>query len=369
MVLAICLLYAPVAGVLACSQQNSSSILIFCTMGFAPLCGNASHPEKACHPILSSCDLFLTPWMQLNMLWSVFPPDLTQWKSLLLSCFGPDLANLSTTWPCEGLVDGAGWIVLMSRFSVCRLREGRVIGKWCSYLLENPDLTWVFSRLSGNSLFGRVGSQSQAGANGFEGGPSSPEDHQHSPLVVKAVEKRKRKQDTVGSQSESAESFVFSSEEEVEQFEQKEEAAASSSHAVPAKSASRPVQRRSEAIKAEAILGVLFSFPRLFELGGRLVGLPFATCIWTSMAQVTLVERNAFASLCAATHIRNGFSYGSDGYWPGWMMKLGRSTGHAFPPCSNGRQRHGGFRRRLNRGRAGHTAWSVVKEGIKRACP
>ena len=79
--------------------------------------------------------------------------------------------------------------------------------------------------------------RAKQGANGFEGGPSSPEDHQHSPLVVKAVEKRKRKQDTVGSQSESAESFVFSSEEEVEQFEQKEEAAASSSHAVPAKSA------------------------------------------------------------------------------------------------------------------------------------
>lgn len=52
-------------------------------------------------------------------------------------------------------------------------------------------------------------------------------------LVAKAVEKRKRTQDT---DLASAESFVFS-EEEVEQIEQKEKAAASSSHAVPAKGA------------------------------------------------------------------------------------------------------------------------------------
>ena len=101
-----------------------------------------------------------------------------------------------------------------------------------------------------------MGPQSQAGANGFEGGPSGPEDHQHRPNRPKDSggrqgsgwwqrpgQKAKKKQDAdlagvLGSQSEaSAESFGFS-EEEVEQLEQKEEAAAaSSSHAVPAKSA------------------------------------------------------------------------------------------------------------------------------------
>ena len=88
------------------------------------------------------------------------------------------------------------------------------------------------------------------------------------------------------------------------------------------------------------------------------------------MAQVTLVERNAFASLCAATHIRNGFSYGSDGYWPGWMMKLGRSTGHAFPTMFKwGGKGMVDFADGLTEAELDTQLEAWFKEGIKRACP
>lgn len=58
------------------------------------------------------------------------------------------------------------------------------------------------------------------------------------------------------------------------------------------KAPSTPVQRRSEAIKAEAILEG--------QLGGRLVGVPSATCIWTNMTQVTLVALSL--SMCGNSH-------------------------------------------------------------------
>ena len=166
--------------------------------------------------------------------------------------------------------------------------------------------------------------------------------------------KRKRKQDTdlagvLGSQSEaSAESFVFS-EEEVEQFEQKEMQCLS-------KAPSRPVQRRSEAIKAEAILawGPFFLAP-IVPAGGQ-TG-------WGAICNMHLDEhdsghtgckKSVSLSICGNSHqecilrLKRWLLAGlDDEAWPKHRMRSHRS---------NGRQRHGGFRRRLNRGRAGHTA-------------
>ena len=96
-----------------------------------------------------------------------------------------------------------------------------------------------------------MGTQSEAGANGAEGGPPCSEAHQHRPKRLedsgwwqraRARQKTKKKEDAdlagvFGSQSEASEvSFGFS-EEEIEQIDKKEEAAASSSQAGPAKTA------------------------------------------------------------------------------------------------------------------------------------
>ena len=123
-------------------------------------------------------------------------------------------------------------------------------------------------------------------------------------LVAKAVEKRKRTQDT---DLASAESFVFS-EEEVEQIEQKEKAAASSSHAVLAKGALEAGPEKKRGNQSRGCFWGPFFLSRSFQLGGRQVGAPSATCIWTSMIQVTLVARNPLPSACAATPIKSAFS-------------------------------------------------------------
>ena len=182
MVLAICLLYAHVAGILACWQQNSSSsTLIFCTMGFAPLCGNASHPEKAFHPILSSCDLFLTPWMHLNMLWSVFPTRSYPMEIAFAQLFGAASSESKYNLTLRG-VGGRSRLDCVDEQVFCVSLARRA----CDW-----EMMQLFVREPGSDLsvfqivveqpwstrwFGRVGSQSQEGPNGFEGGPSGPED-------------------------------------------------------------------------------------------------------------------------------------------------------------------------------------------------
>ena len=355
MVLAICLLYAPVAGVLACSQQNSSSILIFCAI------------VRKCEPSRKS--------MSSDPLILRFVSNTLNAAEYALVCFS------TRSYPMEIAFAQLFWAG--SSESKYNLTLRGVGGRsrldcvdeqvFCVSLARMCD--WEMMQLfvgepgSDLSVFQIVGEQLFSKDDLEEWARRAKQEQ----MALRAARLAQKITSTVRwwqrpskSEKENRTQWAVSPNPQNPSCSavkrrlsnlstRKRQLPLRLMQCLP-KAPSRPVQRRSEAIKAEAILEVLFSFPRLFELGGRLVGLPFATCIWTSMAQVTLVERNAFASVCAATHIRNGFSYGSDGYWPGWMMKLGRSTGHAFPPCSNGRQRHGGFRRRLNRGRAGHTA-------------
>ena len=105
-----------------------------------------------------------------------------------------------------------------------------------------------------------MGTQSEAGANGAEGGPPCSEAHQHRPKRLedsggwqgsgwwqkraraRQKTKKKKKEDAdlagvFGSQSEASEESFGFSEEEIEQIDKKEEAAASSSQAGPAKTA------------------------------------------------------------------------------------------------------------------------------------
>ena len=301
------------------------------------------------HPILSSCDLFLTPWMQLNMLWSVFPPDLTQWKSLLLSCFEPHLANLSTTWPWG--VGGGSRLDCVDEQVFCVSLARRA----CDWEMMQ---LFVGEPGSDLSVFQIVGEQPFS-KDDLEEWARRAKQAKQEQMVLRAARpaqkitstskqtERLRGHRPCGCFVQSVRSIRRILRVQWRGFEQKEEAAASSSHAVPAKS---PQGRSS------------------YPWG------PAGQTGWGAICNMHLNKHDSGHTGCPfPQHVRQLPSRVRS---PTEAMATGRvgrwslaEAPHAIPPCSNRRQRHGGFRRRLTRGRSGHTAWSVVKEGIKRACP